>query len=97
MSRPLVRSLLVALAVLVLGASVALAAPRRGARSAPSSQAPASSTAGAVARAMEFLRSFWAAEGSSLDPYGNPVRSARPTGATPSSDAGSSLDPFGGK
>jgi hypothetical protein len=98
MSRPFVRSLLAALMVLVLGASVALAAPRRAEHFTPRSPAPATSTtAQAIARAWGFLRSVWAAEGNSLDPFGNSGHSAQPPGATPSSDAGNSLDPFGGK
>jgi hypothetical protein len=67
MSRVLVRSLFVALTLAFLAASAVLALPRERVVSLPKA---ASSGTSVAQRAWQFIQSFWAAEGSSLDPDG---------------------------
>jgi hypothetical protein len=77
MPRPLARSLVFALALLLLGVSAGWAAPRREAPAA-TARAPLSSVEALLARGWELLQSVFAADGSFGDPFGNHAPQAQP-------------------
>jgi len=49
---------------------------------------------GSLVSAWRHLASLWAAIGSGLDPFGNPLPT-NTSGAAPTGDNGSGIDPFG--